>query len=254
MRRQANTHGAVVRLGLVAVSLGFCAAGLISCTGDGEGLNEVGDPINAIEVVSIGPTKDNTLYENTAGLIGNGSGQYFFTGRTGSGEIRRGVIAFDIARSIPAGSRVTNATLTLHLSREPGIGGPESIELHRVLADWGEGTSDAPANEGGGTPATPGDATWIHTFSDTGFWSSPGGDFSQTVSASQAVDAIGFYTWSGPGLVADLQSWLDNPQDNFGWIMTGNESAPLTAKRFDTRENAETSFRPQLSVEYESEQ
>ena len=247
------TARAVVRLGLVAVSLGFCATGLISCAGDGEGLTEAGDPITADKVAIIGPTKDNTLYENATGSISNGSGQHFFAGRTGTGAIRRGVVAFDIAQSIPAGSRVTNATLTLHLSREPGPGGPETIELHRLLADWGEGTSDAPANEGGGGAATPGDATWIHAFSDTVLWSSPGGDFSQTVSASQTMNATGFYSWSGPGLVADVQSWLDNPQDNFGWVLIGNESVAQTAKRFDTHENTETSFRPELSVRYATE-
>lgn len=249
------TARVVVLIGLVAVSWGLCASGLISCSGDGEGLTEAGDPIDVVgQVANIGPTRDNTLYENGAGLISNGAGEYFFTGKTGTSAIRRGLVAFNIAGSIPAGSRVTSATLTLHLSREPANGGPESIELRRLLADWGEATSDALANEGGGAAATPGDATWIHTFSDTGFWSSPGGDFALTVSASQTVDAVGFYTWSGPGLVADVQSWLDNPQGNFGWILIGNETAALTAKRFDSRENAETLFRPQLSVGYEAEQ
>ena len=247
------TARVVVRIGLVAVSWGLCAAGLVSCSGDGEGLTEAGDPISADEIATIGPTKDNTLYEDATGSISNGSGEYFFAGRTGTGAIRRAVVAFDIAQSVPAGSRVTNATLTLHLSREPVSGSPESIELHRLLADCGEGTSDAAANEGGGAAATPGGATWIHAFSDTVLWSSPGGDFSQTVSASQSVDGIGFYSWSGAGLVADVQSWLDNPQDNFGWVIVGNESVAQTAKRFDTRENTETSFRPELSVQYAPE-
>jgi hypothetical protein len=239
-------------VGVVAVSLCVCAAGFVSCSGDGVGLNEAGDPITPDVIATIGPAKDNTLYENGTGAISNGSGQYFFAGRTGTGAIRRGLVAFDIAR-IPAGSRVTNATLTLHLSREPGPGGPEIIELHRLLADWGEGASDAPANEGGGGAAAPGDATWIHTFSDTLLWSSPGGDFSPSVSASQSVDATGFYSWSGPALIADVQSWLDNPQENFGWILIGNESVAQTAKRFDTHENIEASFRPALSVQYATE-
>jgi hypothetical protein len=245
----------IVRLGLVAVSLGFCAAGLLSCTGSGEGLDEAGDPIvaGAVKVASIGVKKDNTLYQNAAGLISNGVGEHIFTGRTGGGDIRRAVIAFDIAGSIPAGSHVTNVTLTLHLSREPAAGGPESIKLHRLLADWGEGTSDAAANEGGGGTATPGDATWIHTFSDNGFWTSAGGDFAPGVSDSLTVDAIGFYSWSGSGLAADVQSWLDKPQNNFGWIVIGDESAALTAKRFDSRENIETLFRPQLSVGYQTQ-
>ena len=246
------TARAVVRIGLVAVAWSFCAAGLMSCSGDGEGLTEAGDPISPDLVATIGPTKDNTLYENVEGLISNGSGEYLFAGKTGTGAIRRGLVAFDIAQSIPAGSRVTSATLTLHLSRS-AAGGPESVDLHTLLADWGEGTSDAPANEGAGVAATPGDATWIHAFSDAVLWTSPGGDFSQTVSASQSVDVIGFYSWSGAGLVADVQSWLDNPQGNFGWVLIGNEAVAQTAKRFDTHENVEPSFRPQLSVQYAAE-
>ena len=39
-------------------------------------------------------------------------------------------------------------------------------------------------------------------------------------------------------MVADVQGWLDNPASNFGWLMLGDETAIVTAKRFDTRESA----------------
>ncbi len=226
---------------------------MTSCAGDGDGLTEAGDPVGHDETVSIGPTKDNTLYESATGALSNGAGDHIFAGKTGPmGQdlIRRGVIAFDIAGNIPAGASVTSVTLTLHMSREPTAGGPEMIELHRILADWGEGTSDAPAMEGGGAMASPGDATWIHTFSNTGLWSSAGGDFSQTVSGNQTVDAVGFYSWSGSQMLVDVQSWLDTPADNFGWIVVGNEGPTLTAKRFDSRENPNPQFRPELRVKY----
>ena len=58
-----------------------------------------------------------------------------------------------------------------------------------MLADWGEGTSVAPGEEGDGAPATTNDATWRHRFFDTIFWTTEGGDFSGTVSASQSVGA-----------------------------------------------------------------
>lgn len=247
------TARAVVRIVRVAVLWSLCAAGLISCAGNGEGLDDAGNPIKAAGetlVATLDATKDNTLYENATGLLSNGVGEHLFAGRTGTGAIRRGILAFDIAQSIPAGSHVTGVTLTLHLSREPATGGPEVIELHALTADWGEGTSHAAGMEGGGGAATTGDATWIHTFSATDFWNTPGGDFSPTVSASQTVDAIGFYSWTGAGLVTDVQSWLDHPQNNFGWVLVGDESAPQTAKRFDSRENTDTSLRPVLSVQY----
>ena len=54
--------------------------------------------------VTLTPSKDNTLYEYVAadGDRSNGADCYFSVGRTNGGELRRGVIAFDIAESVPA--------------------------------------------------------------------------------------------------------------------------------------------------------
>ena len=56
------------------------------------------------------------------------------------------------------------------------------------------------------------------------FLDDAGGDFSGTASASQSVGAIGQYTWSSAQMVADVQSWLDTPASNFGWLVLGDES------------------------------
>jgi hypothetical protein len=200
------------------------------------------------EVVQVSPSKDNTLYESPSGGFSNGAGQHFFAGKTLTDEIRRALIAFPIAENIPDGAVIVEASLTLFMSRT--ITGPRVNTLHRVLADWGEGDSDATGEEGIGAPPAPGDATWIHTFYDTDFWTLPGGDFLGTETASQVVDQNGFYTWSSDSMVLDVQMWLDNPEENFGWIILGDESSIVTAKRFDTRENPEPSVRPVLEVEY----
>src|SRR5438132_14183298 len=70
-------------------------------------------------VVSIGPSKDNTLYQSAAGTTSNGAGQFLFAGKTNqpSDAIRRGVIAFDVAGSVPAGATINGVTLHLHMSR-----------------------------------------------------------------------------------------------------------------------------------------
>jgi hypothetical protein len=198
-------------------------------------------------MISINPTKDNTLYEYnpSEGDLSNGAGFHFFAGENAMSEIRRGVLAFDIAGSIPAGSTITAVSLTLNMSMTPA--GLETVELHKLLADWGEGTSHAPMGEGQGAPATPNDATWRHRFFDSVFWITQGGDFSVTVSASQSVGDVGQYTWNSTQMVADVQSWLDNPASNFGWLVLGDESAPATAKRFDTRESASP---PVLTIQY----
>ena len=77
-----------------------------------------------------------------------------------------------------------------------------------------------------------------------------GGDFDSDASTTQPVDAIGFYTWTGGQLAADVQSMLETPATNFGWVIVGDETRMGTAKRFDTRENADVSRRPELVVHY----
>jgi FtsP/CotA-like multicopper oxidase with cupredoxin domain len=198
--------------------------------------------------INLNPVKDNTLYEYdpVTGDLSNGVGDHFFTGETAMGKVRRGVVAFDIAGNIPAGSTITSVTLALNMSKTPS-NTARTIELHRLLADWGEGTSQASGGEGAGAPATPNDATWRHRFFDAIFWTTQGGDFSATVSASQSVGPIGSYTWSSAEMVADVQSWLDSPTTNFGWLARGDESAIATAKRFDTRESTNP---PVLTIEY----
>jgi hypothetical protein len=170
----------------------------------------------------------------------NGAGPSFFAGETGSmagNALRRGVIAFDIADNIPAGSIINSVTLTLHVSNS--VSGAQTVELHRLSDDWGEGTSNAGANGGAGAPATTNDATWLYDFFNTATWTNPGGDFVSTASASASVGGIGFDSWGSTSqMVTDVQSWLDNPGSNFGWIVLGNETTPRTAKGFDSSKSA----------------
>jgi hypothetical protein len=199
-------------------------------------------------IVNINPSKDNTLYQYDPadGDTSNALGLHFFAGETAMNELRRGVLAFDIAGNIPPASTITAVSLSLNMSRTPTTT-DYVVELHKLLADWGEGTSVAPGEEGDGAPATPNDATWRHRFFDTIFWTTQGGDFSATVSASQLVGAVGQYTWSSAQMVADAQAWLDNPASNFGWLVLGDETTIGTAKRFDTRESASP---PMLTIEF----
>lgn len=206
------------------------------------------------DTVALGPSKDNTLFQDDAGAQSDGQGQHFFAGRSGTGAIRRGLVAFDVAGNIPAGSTIQNVSLKLHMSRAPA-GAPEvEVDLYPVLADWGEGTSVGVGEEGSGAASTPGDATWIHTFFDQQLWSTPGGDISPMSSANAAVSTVGFYQFDAafnPGLVTDVQGWLDQPAANFGWaLQTADEFFPMSAKRFDTRENVNPDFRPVLTIDY----
>ena len=201
--------------------------------------------------VTLTPAKDNTLHDNPRGAVSNGSGERMFVGVAGGVSTRRAVLAFDVASSVPAGSTIAAVTLTMNMSKT--IAGEFPAALHRLLDDWGEGASDAAGQEGAGARSEPGDATWIHTFYDTGFWSTEGGDFERLPSAVIPVGDIGYYTWgSTPGMVADVQGWLDDPSGNFGWIVIGDESPQVTVKRFDTKDGPAPEVWPMLTIEFEA--
>jgi len=204
----------------------------------------------AAQSVSLAAERDTSLYSESTGSS-NGAGDHMFTGRTDSGSFRRALLAFDVAGAVPAGSTVTGVTLTLYLSRTKT--NALDVSLHQLLADWGEAGSDAFGEEGTGIAAELGDATWSHRFWDTTLWTNPGGDFSATVSATTSVGIqTGYYAWSSPGIVADVQGWLDAPATNYGWLILADTSADKETKRFDTRENPDGSRQPVLDVTFTS--
>ncbi len=196
--------------------------------------------------VTLIPDRDNTLYENPLGTVSNGAGQHLFAGTTQNGDIRRGVLAFDLS-GLPPGATVITASLSLAMSKTTA--GDTVVALHPLSADWGEGDSDAVGEEGAGATAVAGDATWLHTFFDTGLWAQPGGDFAAVASAAAVVGGPGVYSWSSPALAADVAGWLADPAANFGWVLIGDEAAVGTAKRFDSREN-DPANRPRLTITY----
>ena len=198
----------------------------------------VGSPRAA--TVSIAPAADATLYESATGALANGSGQFLFVGRTGQVaglSLRRALIRFDVAGSIPAGSTINSVELKMTVSKT--ISGAQTTNLHRVTADWGEGASQATGDEGGGVASATGDATWIHRTFNTTPWTTAGGDFAAGVSGTASVDGLGEYTWTSTAqMVADVQGWLNAPAGNFGWAVLGVETSASTAKRFNSRSNS----------------
>ena len=194
-------------------------------------------------------SKDDTLYEPQGKeQRNNGAGEWFFSGQTGGADVRRGLIAFDIAAGIPAGATVTGVSLTLNMSRT--IAGEIDIRLHRLLDDWQEGAGQGFGNEGSGASAVPGDVTWNYRVFMSLDWSTPGGNFFPVASATVTVGGPGSYTWQSSGLVANVQKWLDDPTTNFGWVLLGDETKSRTTKRFDSKENEKETNRPVLVVEY----
>ena len=201
------------------------------------------------EMISIQATRDTTLIEDPDGALANGTGPAFFAGRTNQPQnsIRRALIHFDVAAALPEKALIDRVFLSLY--QNSGNAEPSTVSLHRVLADWGEGASFSAG--GKGAPAEPGDATWLHTFWDDQYWVQQGGHFIPHASAAEVVEGTDFYTWqSTVHLVNNVRLWLHAPQQNFGWLLMGDEESKGSVKRFDSREGLVAGQHPLLTVEY----
>jgi spore coat protein A len=200
------------------------------------------------DTVTLVAIADGTLYAQD-GATADGGGQHLFAGRTDDGVIRRAVLRFDVAAGIPPGATISAATLRLYMSRTKTA--DVTVSLHRVLASWTEGTTLGAGEEGAGGPVAGADVTWTLRSFPALAWATAGGDFAATASASMTVTrSFGTYSWSSATLAADVQAWLSNPATNYGWMIVGNETGTRVTKRFDSRQNPDTTHRPTLEVTF----
>jgi hypothetical protein len=204
--------------------------------------------------VTLFPAADSTIYYRTfapASLLSSGSGEAIFAGKTyvHGDFVHRSFVRFDLS-SIPCGSRVVSATLSIAVANAQSAVPETQIALHRALASWGEGAS---ASFGGqGVPSGPGDANWYERSHPGVLWTTPGGDFASVASASaNAPFPPERVVWSSsPALVADVQGWLTQPAANFGWMLKGDEQTMGSTRRMHSREAALQSDRPMLRVRF----
>jgi hypothetical protein len=202
--------------------------------------------------VTITATRDNTIFQEAENS--NGLGANFFSGNTnfGIGYARRGLLHFQLSGIIPAGSTITSVSLQLYCNKVPSSSPVTDVKLHKLSAAWGEGTSDAGDDfDGVGIAATTNDATWQQRLFGSGNWGTAGGDYVTAASAAtQVAGANAYYTWSSAQLAADVQSWVNAPAGNHGWIVIGDEAVARTAKRYASKNNTNTLLQPQLSITY----
>ncbi len=211
------------------------------------------------DLVQIFPSKDATLIgfkpDNSLGGAG-----WFTAGTTQNGQTNRALLQFDIAAAVPTNAHIIGAQLNITVTRVPADAQTNStFSLRRVLRDWGEGAGSPFGSPGQGVPAATGDATWNHRFhGTTNTWAIPGGaegiDFSETISGAAEIaetQATPYEFQSTPQMVADLQSWLNDPATNFGWLLKSeSETDHFTARGFGSRELEDPNVSAQLIIDY----
>jgi PEP-CTERM motif len=199
--------------------------------------------------ITLHPVADTSLFQNSPN---NNLGGHtnFAAGTMATGSPSRAVMKFDPSAVIPAGSIITSVTLTLNVTTT-ATSSASGFELHPLLVNWGEGNKTGQT----GAAASTGEATWNARFASVTLWGTPGGqsgaDYAATSSASTAIGGLGSYSFSSTAaLVLDVQNWLDNPSNDFGWMLLAQDESILnTAKRFASREDG-LSRGPVLSIDF----
>jgi hypothetical protein len=197
-------------------------------------------------MITVQDFKDVEIIQNADGSQLQSFG--LFVGNNVNGTHYRDLLAFNL-RQIPAHSTITNVQLSLGL-----FGGvskfnspnPVDIGVHRVLSFW----------QGTGSHS----ASWFHSSFPNTLWHTPGGDFVGAASSTLAVGKVNplnpvpiLENWpSTPALVADVQSWVNNPGRNFGWLLQGDESQSFTVRAFFQHGNVSSNaILPTLTVTYQ---
>lgn len=206
--------------------------------------------------LSLPPVADTSLIE-IAPTNNNGGQAWLLAGKIQNDVFRvRALMRFDLS-AIPTNATVRSAAVTLEVTREPSDGLANApFGLCRMLRSWGEGGKVATTSPGQGSPATFGEATWLHSHFPTNAWTTPGAaqgvDYSDVESSFQFIYGVNQSPYrfeSTPELVADVQDWIRDPAGNFGWMLRcDDEATPFTARRFGSREDANAS--PKLEVDY----
>jgi len=203
------------------------------------------------DTATLRPLADTSLHE-VAPTNNMGGHTHVAAGSTAHAASRsRGLLRFDLQGSVPSNAVIVSASVIVRVTGTPSLGGVDSsFGLHRLLQSWGEGNKLGNLGAGAG----PGEATWRSRFAPSDPWTIPGGepatDYVAQQSGSVFVGGVSSYTFdSTPDLVADVQTWVNNPATNFGWILVSeSEDVAQTARRFGSRED--TNNAPFLVVDY----
>lgn len=163
------------------------------------------------------------------------------------GGLYYSLIQFDLS-SVPVGATIVSATIRLWCESEASTLDRE-IEIFRSLVEWFEGSKAGSAPDPGENASTGqyrnanGSIPWGG--------STIGGqaDVDYVSTATDIVDITSANAFYDFDVTADVQSFVDLVNTNFGWWLRGS-SIFLSRKVFSSSSNATASRRPQIIIEY----
>lgn len=170
----------------------------------------------AAQSVSIEASRDATAIAGTE--LTDSAGARLVVGKTSDGVLQHAFVEFDVASAVPAGAQILAARLVLHVAADDD-GAATRVDVRRAAAAWGDAanlTEPAPRASASKVVERPGKAAFGPT----------------------------------PAMVSDVQSWLDEPPGNHGWMLTPDTTAPPTVKRFASLEGEDAASRPSLIVDF----
>jgi hypothetical protein len=156
----------------------------------------------------------------------------------GTASAHRILLEFDLS-SIPPGSIITDARLSLHSGGYLGSG-TRTFTVYRVSKSWVEGDGS-----GGGTTG----ATWTDTDKSVPTsWSTPGADFvSEGASSADLTLGFGRRNFTVTDIVT---AWVTDGQPNHGFLIkVDNEAGAGAGFSFRPRE-FDSTYRPILQINW----
>ena len=195
----------------------------------------------SVSTVQCSDTFINSFYPNN----NNGGSTSFFTGESGEGGVMRALVKCDLPAGINERVTVTQAMFTVTTA---GLGPTGTIapaaateSLFALTEGWGEGdkAGKTPMTFTVGQPCTLGEASWIQRQCGMANWITAGGTATTLSATASSPASIGSsVTFSGSGLVADVQNWATTPASNYGWRMSSSTEVTLgQAQRFASKDS-----------------
>src|SRR5262245_13190720 len=210
----------------VSLAMAGAAVVLVGCGGRGP-TDPVTSRVSALSR-TLAPAAD-TFINSMVPNNNNGASLSIFTGRSGMNGIMRGLIRFAMPPELAGRATVNRVVLSL-VTQGTGIGQtspptPATDSLYPVAESWTEGTGfgDGPAMNTVGQACGTTGATWNQP-DCIGGTSWAGGNVVGAIGAAAVpavIDAVVVWDSTVGGnaeLVTAVQSWIDTPAGNRGWL------------------------------------